>query len=111
MARKRSESNAAVCPPCTCVTAIWAIRIVVHPVGWVRDHEMRSRAIQQAGDIGGGSGIAAEQTMLAQQPEIAGAGDGLADWQFHAVMLFAENVGRWIADAPLQNICDPALGY
>ncbi len=41
-------------------------------------------------------------------PHVSGE---LADWQFHAAMLFAENLSRWISEAPLQNLCDPALGY
>lgn len=41
-------------------------------------------------------------------PHVSGE---LADWQLHAAMLFAENLGRWISEAPLQNLCDPALGY
>jgi phosphoglycerate dehydrogenase-like enzyme len=41
-------------------------------------------------------------------PHVSGE---LADWQYHAAMLFAANLERWIAGRPLENLCDPALGY
>ncbi|MBX9750489.1 MAG: D-2-hydroxyacid dehydrogenase [Roseococcus sp.] len=57
--------------------------------------------------------LAAEDAMwdapgVTVTPHVSGE---LAEWQFHAVMLFAENLGRWIAGTPLQNLCDPTLGY
>jgi phosphoglycerate dehydrogenase-like enzyme len=41
-------------------------------------------------------------------PHVSGE---LADWQFHAAMLFAENLGRWMSGDPLRNLCDPERGY
>jgi phosphoglycerate dehydrogenase-like enzyme len=41
-------------------------------------------------------------------PHVSGE---LADWQYHAAMLFAANLERWLAGRPLENLCDPVLGY
>lgn len=35
----------------------------------------------------------------------------LSDWQYHAAMVFADNLEHWIGGKELLNLCDPRLGY
>ena len=47
------------------------IGVVGHPVGRVGDHEGRHHARQQARDVGGAGGVAAQQPVRAQAPQVA----------------------------------------
>ncbi|MEQ9811837.1 MAG: D-2-hydroxyacid dehydrogenase [Azospirillaceae bacterium] len=35
----------------------------------------------------------------------------LENWQFHAAMVFADNLEHWLTGKDLANLCDPELGY
>jgi D-2-hydroxyacid dehydrogenase (NADP+) len=41
-------------------------------------------------------------------PHVSGE---LDNWQFHAAMIFAENLENWLAGRDVINLCDPKLGY
>ena len=50
-------------------------RVVVDAVGRVGDHQLRRHAVEQALDVGRHRGVAAEQPVRAEEPEIAGHRD------------------------------------
>jgi phosphoglycerate dehydrogenase-like enzyme len=37
--------------------------------------------------------------------------DSIADWERHMTTLFCDNLDRWIAGQPLENVVNPELGY
>ena len=37
--------------------------------------------------------------------------DSIADWERPMTTLFCDNLDRWIAGQPLENVVDPEVGY
>ncbi len=51
------------------------LRIVIDPIRWVRDHQVRLDTAEHALDVRGDGAVAAEETVPAEQPQIARLGD------------------------------------
>ena len=52
-------------------------RVVVHAIGRVGDHQVRAHAAEQPGHVVGVGGVAAEQPVRTEMPEVARAADGI----------------------------------
>ena len=64
-------------PATTEMAARSPARVVGDPVRRIGDHQMRLGSCQQGGDIGGAGAVAAANSVLAQQPDVAGPSDRL----------------------------------
>ena len=76
-------------------------RIVVDAVGRVGDHQLRLDAVEQALDVGRHRGVAAEQPVRAEQPEIAGQRDRVLR-RLGDVVLVVAGTGGVLAQQPVR---------
>ena len=69
---------------------------VVHVVGWIGEGHVGELTVHQALDIGEHSGVAAQQTVLTQDPHIACFGDRVS-WHIGHCIVFGQTRGVAVA--------------